>query len=148
MKNVLLLFILSLLFTGFSNLSYGQSQENMKRQVFVSKFTGAINVKKKNRIIKCIDKAYVSKHLDGIHKGNKDEFFAEFFKGMVVKTNEYSRVPLDKIFDVRLKELNELQAGIAECRMILKTSEGDIEIVLYLKSLKKKGKFAFVPAQR
>ena len=75
-------------------------------------------------------------------------FLADFFKGLALTTNEYSRVPLDKIFDIRLSELNELQEGIAECKIILKTPEDDILTVLYLKSLKKKGKFAFVPAQR
>ncbi len=148
MKNALVLFVLSFLFIGSSNLSYGQSKESLKRQQFVSKFTGGVSVKKKNKIIKRIDKNYVSKNLDEIYKRNKDVFLTEFFKGMVLTTNEYSRVPLDKIFDIRLSELNELQAGIAECKILLKTSEGDIPTVLYLKSLKKKGKFAFIPAQR
>ena len=148
MKNALFLFVLSFRFIGASNLSYGQSKESLKRQQFVSEFIEAVNVKKKNRIIKCIDRNNVSKYLDGIHKGNKDEFLCDFFKGLALTTNEYSRVPLDKIFDIRLSELNELQEGIAECKIILKTPEDDILTVHYLKSLKKKGKFAFVPAQR
>jgi hypothetical protein len=148
MKNALFLFVLSFRFIGASNLSYGQSKESLKRQQFVSEFIEAVNVKKKNRIIKCIDRNNVSKYLDGIHKGNKDEFLSDFFKGLALTTNEYSRIPLDKIFDIRLSELNELQEGIAECKIILKTPEDNILTVLYLKSLKKKGKFAFVPAQR
>ncbi len=145
MKNVFFLFLVSFLFIGFSNVAQAQSKESMKRQKFVNKFTGAVSVKKRNRIIKCIEKSYVSKHLDGTHKGNKNEFLANFFAGIILQSNELSKVPLSKIFDIRLTELNELQAGIAECKFILSTPEGNVETTLYLKSLKKKGKFAFVP---
>lgn len=148
MKNLFFLFALTFLFVGFSANVSAQSKESAQRQKFVSRFTGAVSVKKKGRIIRMIEKSYVSTHLDGTHKGNKDEFLASFLAGTLLKNNEFSRVPLSKIFDIRLKELNELQTGIAECKFILTTPEGSVETILYLKTLGKKGKFAFVPKQQ
>ncbi len=144
MKNVIFLLLVSLLFVGLSNTAQAQSKESVKRQAFVSRFMGAVSVQKKNRIIKALDKAYVAKELDGTHKGNKDEFIAKMMKGTITSTGEISSVPLNKIFDIRLKELNELQDEIAECKFILTTPEGAVVTVLYLKSLGK-GKFAFEP---
>lgn len=145
MKNVILLFLLSSLFLGTSKYTHAQDNDNLKRQKFISKFTGAVDVKKKRKIIKAIDETYVTQNLDEKYKGNKSEFLAYFFAGNIEKTNEFSKVPLAKIFGIRLVELNELQAGIAECKFLLRTSEGVVQTTLYLKSLEKKGKFAFVP---
>lgn len=148
MKNVFFLILFSFLFVGFTNTATAQSKESMKRQQFVSKFMGAVSVKKKGKIIKKIDKEYISKYLDERHKGNKTAFLAGFFSGTILKSGEFSAVPLSKIFDIRLKEINELQEGIAECKFILTTPEGSVETILYLYSLKKKGKFAFVPKSK
>jgi truncated hemoglobin YjbI len=148
MKNVFILFLLSFLFMGWTNSVSAQSKESMKRQKFVTKFMGSVRVKKKGKMIRMIQKDYVAQHLDGTHKGDKNAFLAQFMSGTVIKSGEFGRVPLSKIFDIRLKELNELQAGIAECKFILTTPEGDVETVLYLKSLAKKGKFAFEPQRK
>jgi hypothetical protein len=148
MRNALLFILFSVFFVGFTNNVAAQSKESMKRQQFISKFMGAVSVNKKNKVIKLIDKEYISKYLDGKHKGNKLDFLAQFFAGIVVKSEEFSAVPFSKIFGIRLLEVNELQEGIAECKFILTTPEGDVETVLYLNSLKKPGKFAFVPKRR
>ncbi len=148
MKNGIILFLLSFLFIGMNNFSSAQSKESAKRQKFVTLFMGAVRVQKKNKIIRMIKKDYVSSHLDGKHKGDKSEFLADFLSGTVLKTGEYSRIPLSKISDIRLQELNDLQAGIAECKFILSTPEGSVETVLYLKTQTKKGKFAFEPKRK
>lgn len=148
MKNAIFLFLVSILFIGFSNVAQAQSKESVKRQQFVSKFMGAVSVKKKGKIIRKIEKSYISKYLDGVYKGNKNDFISNFMKGTITKTHEVSNVPLNKIFDIRLKELNELQAGIAECKFVLTTPEGPVVTILYLRTLKKKGKFAFEPKMK
>ena len=149
MKKGLFLTLFSFFFFAFSHHTIAQSKASVKQQKFVSEFVGALSVQKKNKIIQKIDKTYRKEFLKKKHKGNKDAFLAEFLTGTVQKNGECSKVPLDKVMEARLVEIDELRKGVSACKIILSTTEGPINLVLILFTKgKKENKYSFQPAQK
>ncbi len=149
MKKGLFLILFSFFFLAFSHQTHAQSKESVKQQKFVSEFVGALSVQKKNKIIQKIDKKYRKEFLKKKHKGNKEAFLAEFLTGYVEKNGEYSKVPLEKVMDARLIEIDELRKGVSACRIVLSTSEGPVNLILILFSRgKKENKYSFQPTQK
>jgi hypothetical protein len=138
MKNYFKLIFSLTLLIGLSFSLKAQDVITQKQSKFVSKFVGAVNVQKKNKAYKCVSKDFKDKF-----SGHKDEVLANLFAGKISKSGEFSKVPFNKIYNIRLVSVREVQEGITLYNFLLVTPEGPVESSLYLIREGKKGKFGF-----
>jgi hypothetical protein len=142
MKNYFKVILSITMLVGLSFSAHAQDVITQKQSKFVSKFVGAVNVQKKNKVYKMITKEYKSKI-----KGSKEVVLSNLFAGRVKKTGEFSKVPFYDISSMRLLEVRELQEGITLYTFILATTEGTVDTSLILMKKGKKNKFSFQPYQ-
>ncbi len=141
MKNYFKLLFSLTLFIGLSLSVQAQDVITQKQSKFVSKFVGAVNVQKKNKVFKSVSKDFRDKY-----SGHKDEVLSNLFAGKITKSGEFTKVPFNKIYNIRLVSVREVQEGITLYNFLLVTPQGPVESSLYLIKQGKKGKFAFKSA--
>jgi uncharacterized protein YxeA len=140
MKNYFKVIISLALFVAFSFSVNAQNVITQNQSKFVSEFVAAVNVQKKRKVYKMVSKDYKANF-----KGSKEELLLNLFAGRIKKSREYSRVSFDKISNIRLIEVNEVQEGMTRYHFILMTPEGLVEVRLLLTDPGNKGKFGFQP---
>lgn len=103
---------------------------------------GAVNVQKERKVRKMISEEFKERF-----EGPKEEMLPTFFSGRFLNTGEFSKIPFDKILDIRVEEIFDMKDNIIVYKFILQTIEGPVETLLYLKATGKRNKIHIYPAK-
>ena len=138
MKNIRLLFLLSLSLISKSALSQEISNEQI---AFVNYFIVSIETHNQKATLKCTDKTYRKEQLKFLD-GRKEQFINELFGGVDIMTNEYVNTRYDNILKVEVAEIIPQGEGFFEYVFRIRDGEHDLQKSLILSSMN--GKFGFI----